>query len=706
MQSLNGRSRRARHNLSGRRRRNNLKERHNTAIRPRRSTSIQVGSATVPRSQSPEQTHIARPRYRYQPLERHQIRIVEIHPGKLSDPVTISLRLEHFKPNINDESSNVPQYEALSYAWGSRESSDRVFIKHSEINVTQNLSAALKNLRYPDASRHMWIDALCIDQVNEVEKGPYVSMMGEIYHHATSVIVWLGEEENDSDRAMTLLSYVGSQVEIDFDSWAISPSLSSRGLDTTLADWDEPLHFDGNDCISVYFLFCRTWFDRLWVRQEISLAKPDAAIIICGSQSMPWLTFRRALACWRWKPTIRFKYYRQFNKRMDDISDILQQNYEMRFPWLRSAYGHVKCADPRDRIYAILRMDRNAQKLGIEFDYAGMRTHLELYEHVTRRCLDSLTLEILNECELVDLSSTDNFRRCAPSWVPDWSIEHPYLRSVDSGGIYASGCFLGRKFPIVENKLRVVAVPIDKILKIRLHALTPLTPRREILPLIQNFILSSQLNRDYPGGGGFLEACASCFTQGRFLDAYSEPRPPLPCRNDALQLMKRLASDERGILEELPEDGKAVASFFASTVGRIIFTTGKGYIGLAPRSAAPDDEICVLVGCSVPIVLRPVTDNQRIVVGPCYIEGFRDGEAVLGPLPDGIKRKVAQKKGKFICNTFGSSGVIDPRLMEWAELDKSVIRGHVDQDRMFFFEVDVPDLQRHGIHKARYYDLV
>jgi hypothetical protein len=38
-----------------------------------------------------------------------------------------------------------------------------------------------------------------------------------------------------------------------------------------------------------------------------------------------------------------------------------------------------------------------------------------------------------------------------------------------------------------------------------------------------------------------------------------------------------------------------------------------------------------------PLILRPTNDNKFQVVGEAYYNGVMDGEALLGPLPDGIE---------------------------------------------------------------------
>ena len=40
----------------------------------------------------------------------------------------------------------------------------------------------------------------------------------------------------------------------------------------------------------------------------------------------------------------------------------------------------------------------------------------------------------------------------------------------------------------------------------------------------------------------------------------------------------------------------------------------------------------MLLGCSTPIVLRPVTKGYK-VIGDCYVHGLNDATALLGPIP-------------------------------------------------------------------------
>jgi hypothetical protein len=66
---------------------------------------------------------------------------------------------------------------------------------------------------------------------------------------------------------------------------------------------------------------------------------------------------------------------------------------------------------------------------------------------------------------------------------------------------------------------------------------------------------------------------------------------------------------------------------------------GRVLYGLAPKETRNGDVVCVLDGCSVPVMMR---DKGRhwILIGECFVYGIMDGEAV--DAVDGKKRKVQE----------------------------------------------------------------
>jgi len=63
------------------------------------------------------------------------------------------------------------------------------------------------------------------------------------------------------------------------------------------------------------------------------------------------------------------------------------------------------------------------------------------------------------------------------------------------------------------------------------------------------------------------------------------------------------------------------------TFHRRLVVSEKGYIGLGSRLAQPRDLICVLFGCSVPVILRKI-DDYYMFIGESYVHGIMDGEVI------------------------------------------------------------------------------
>jgi hypothetical protein len=56
-------------------------------------------------------------------------------------------------------------------------------------------------------------------------------------------------------------------------------------------------------------------------------------------------------------------------------------------------------------------------------------------------------------------------------------------------------------------------------------------------------------------------------------------------------------------------------------------TTNSGNIGVVSGRAQKGDQIWVLLGCSVPVVLRKRDGEQSCeVIGECYLQGYMQGE--------------------------------------------------------------------------------
>jgi hypothetical protein len=69
----------------------------------------------------------------------------------------------------------------------------------------------------------------------------------------------------------------------------------------------------------------------------------------------------------------------------------------------------------------------------------------------------------------------------------------------------------------------------------------------------------------------------------------------------------------------------------AGSMARRLITMNVGHIGTGPCRVRKGDRICVLLGCSIPLILRPREGQPSYqVVGECYLHGFMDGEVLKG----------------------------------------------------------------------------
>lgn len=61
-----------------------------------------------------------------------------------------------------------------------------------------------------------------------------------------------------------------------------------------------------------------------------------------------------------------------------------------------------------------------------------------------------------------------------------------------------------------------------------------------------------------------------------------------------------------------------------------LMVTHNGHIGLTTEKAMKGDLVCVLLGCSVPVLLRRKSENEHTwtFIGECFLDGFMNGECL------------------------------------------------------------------------------
>jgi hypothetical protein len=112
---------------------------------------------------------------------------------------------------------NPPHYTALSYTWGDPNVTQMILLNGKDHEATTNLDAALRQVRrqlQDNQKIRLWVDALCINQEDIDERSEQVLRIKYIYKRAEDVLVCIGSEEDESQKAMRLLEYL-SRIDID-----------------------------------------------------------------------------------------------------------------------------------------------------------------------------------------------------------------------------------------------------------------------------------------------------------------------------------------------------------------------------------------------------------------------------------------------------------------------------------------------------------
>ena len=359
---------------------------------------------------------------------------------------------------------DAPKYNALSYVWGTLEATKPIIVNGQELLVTENLDFALRHIEYANLSPAIWIDAICINQANNVERTEQVRLMKSIYSSAIGVVVWLGPPTEKSDfiinatesfvarivsrfnvpnpRKYQLLDYLEFDTSSDvmeFMQSAINSSTNNTEKNTVLAKFV-------NDFLA--FITTRAWWYRIWVLQEFVFARQVcfqvgkrrldreglSALFMCimhlqtnsilergiwdqGSRDMlgqqgghDWIM--NMLAC-------RERYSGSYGSRADyKVFDLLCTIY-FRPPWHAGERFLPRSSDRRDQIYGLVGLfEDEYRNLGLEIDYRhGWQ---EVYCDIAQKFIEAGNLDVLSFCQAEKHS-------LLPSWVPIWHefIETP-----------------------------------------------------------------------------------------------------------------------------------------------------------------------------------------------------------------------------------------------------------------------------------------
>lgn len=153
--------------------------------------------------------------YPYRPVDsaKHQIRLLRLacgqNPQELEGELLLA-SLKDFRP---------PRYETISYAWGDPAKSASIGLDNGRLMIPANTAAALRHARLTDQARMLWIDAVCINQQDQVERGEQVAFMYDIYSRSKGNLIHLLDDETDAQHIADLVRRVNAEGAAETDGW-------------------------------------------------------------------------------------------------------------------------------------------------------------------------------------------------------------------------------------------------------------------------------------------------------------------------------------------------------------------------------------------------------------------------------------------------------------------------------------------------------
>ncbi|KAK0874261.1 hypothetical protein LTS02_000177 [Friedmanniomyces endolithicus] len=295
--------------------------------------------------------------HRYHPLPTSEsIRIAVLLPGQADDPVAFSLELA-------PDSRTAIAYNALSYCWGYFTDMVEVLCDGRAFFVTRNLRRALGQLRFPDRSRRLWVDAICINQFDVAERSLGVSMMRQIFSGAQRVDVWLGASDERTADAVSLLETIAMNCCVsvygagerswwlqklkqeDYPNRILQGGSAVDAPDASSESWQSLKHYYG-----------RHWFTRVWVIQEVQIGVD--VHLQCGEHVIEW-EFVALAAVWITYASpceIRRLFWRSEGPgTAQTMRDRLRTKREVPFLLALDQARRFRSTDPRDKVFSLLQ---------------------------------------------------------------------------------------------------------------------------------------------------------------------------------------------------------------------------------------------------------------------------------------------------------------------------------------------------------------
>jgi hypothetical protein len=417
--------------------------------------SFRIAALLLSVSTSPEMAPFV-----YGPLKAGSIRLISnlsiISNPPADDQIKCTLEAAELDRN--------PNYDCLSYTWEEPLYQKyllmpRVYEKNltypidcngQTFNIAENLRDALVEIGKSRGGKgglqglqdKIWIDAVCINQDNEDEKGIQIRMMSRIYARAQSVVVWLGPEMPDDPRLKKALLVMERLSQIPPEKFKTAVLSRLGNADTYQNLGIEFISKTEWVCFGSFVL--RRWFGRMWVVQETFFAKKF--IVFCGSNILPWSQITSASRVLKatslgtllnetmeerdrtiGQPSTTSQYISNPIANQFRFHDYKTQALPLTLERLLADSRYFGATKAEDRVFAVLNMWKpSSWKRKRDGDVEDETAVFIMKNNIPAEVYERASIVSIRETEnlnLLSLVEDKNWRRLPglPSWVPDFS---------------------------------------------------------------------------------------------------------------------------------------------------------------------------------------------------------------------------------------------------------------------------------------------
>ncbi|KAM0125845.1 hypothetical protein ACHAO1_010422 [Botrytis cinerea] len=522
----------------------------------------------------------------------------------------------------------------------------RYFRSEAAVRTTQRTSP--QKPRFTPETR-IWADALCINQEDLTERNQQVSMMHQIYKHASRILIWPS------------IPYYGGQKELAAiidsfgnDHWKTTQSLLRPHNAKLIAILQNP-RFD--KCWeALEEIHNSPYWNRLWIVQEV-LSNSETWVYV-GDELIPLLPLLAISLALQYLDNSDIETLPPYTTHIVESVQIpinlplLDGKLHFSDPTAKpmelldilQTFRKFECRDPRDKVYGLAGLSNSYhQKLTIDYS----KSVSETYKDVARLIIETThRLEIICADEKTECNCPSGSHQnisSLPTWVPNWSCvregagPHPGLlrgRTADhlfqwnasehmliDAYISKDGNVLNCRGIHLATITHIIH-PVDDHGPLDFHNIIELLHTTFGINSSNQVALFSALRKTLLKTGYIGELVSQHLPVPTFLKIchmfFAQTSPPR--ENDA-ELVSKLFYYLKMAMED-----RCFYTGMTSEEER-----GKSVMGVTFPFSREGDVIAVLYGCRWPVLLRRRGSEETdgfTVLGEVYVDGFMNGEGL------------------------------------------------------------------------------